>query len=169
MHTTLEGVLASDGCFGPPSSREYNKSIAGHPPLHLLPLLQHPRHIVLQNHALNLLAVYPLAVDQKGFGHARRPQCDLHAALHVGTDAVERIAVLAQEGRDILGPVADRDAVDRHPRGLERLELRRLGAARDAPARENIDQPRRSEEHTSELQSLMRISYAVFCLKKNKK
>src|SRR3546814_12443392 len=28
---------------------------------------------------------------------------------------------------------------------------------------------RRSEEHTSELQSLMRISYAVFCLKKTKK
>src|SRR3546814_4503212 len=32
-----------------------------------------------------------------------------------------------------------------------------------------INEPRtiRSEEHTSELQSLMRISYAVFCLKKN--
>src|SRR3546814_6859213 len=29
--------------------------------------------------------------------------------------------------------------------------------------------PLRSEEHTSELQSLMRISYAVFCLKKKKK
>src|SRR3546814_2556547 len=29
--------------------------------------------------------------------------------------------------------------------------------------------PFRSEEHTSELQSLMRISYAVFCLKKKKK
>src|SRR3546814_3848111 len=29
------------------------------------------------------------------------------------------------------------------------------------------DYPARSEEHTSELQSLMRISYAVFCLKKN--
>src|SRR3546814_6517549 len=29
-------------------------------------------------------------------------------------------------------------------------------------------QPDRSEEHTSELQSLMRISYAVFCLKKKK-
>src|SRR3546814_5506210 len=28
--------------------------------------------------------------------------------------------------------------------------------------------PGRSEEHTSELQSLMRISYAVFCLKKKK-
>src|SRR3546814_1519639 len=31
------------------------------------------------------------------------------------------------------------------------------------------DQGQRSEEHTSELQSLMRISYAVFCLKKKKK
>src|SRR3546814_7737948 len=30
-----------------------------------------------------------------------------------------------------------------------------------------IPDARRSEEHTSELQSLMRISYAVFCLKKN--
>src|SRR3546814_4385474 len=32
-----------------------------------------------------------------------------------------------------------------------------------------VDRTRRSEEHTSELQSLMRISYAVFCLKKKKK
>src|SRR3546814_1637719 len=30
------------------------------------------------------------------------------------------------------------------------------------------DRAQRSEEHTSELQSLMRISYAVFCLKKKK-
>src|SRR3546814_6992896 len=30
------------------------------------------------------------------------------------------------------------------------------------------NKPQRSEEHTSELQSLMRISYAVFCLKKKK-
>src|SRR3546814_6101401 len=32
-----------------------------------------------------------------------------------------------------------------------------------------FDDALRSEEHTSELQSLMRISYAVFCLKKKKK
>src|SRR3546814_7389166 len=32
---------------------------------------------------------------------------------------------------------------------------------------EALPEFRRSEEHTSELQSLMRISYAVFCLKKN--
>src|SRR3546814_8414376 len=35
-------------------------------------------------------------------------------------------------------------------------------------ARSTISGARRSEEHTSELQSLMRISYAVFCLKKKK-
>src|SRR3546814_4955841 len=32
---------------------------------------------------------------------------------------------------------------------------------------EHDERPLRSEEHTSELQSLMRISYAVFCLNKN--
>src|SRR3546814_8678311 len=59
--------------------------------------------------------------------------------------------------------------------------LLRPGAARHArsrmhslPAARTGDPPRgraggrRSEEHTSELQSLMRISYAVFCLKKKK-
>src|SRR3546814_5554027 len=34
--------------------------------------------------------------------------------------------------------------------------------------RASVLRPQRSEEHTSELQSLMRISYAVFCLKKKK-
>src|SRR3546814_2154292 len=38
-----------------------------------------------------------------------------------------------------------------------------------APAHHGVTELRRSEEHTSELQSLMRISYAVFCLKKKKK
>src|SRR3546814_8412450 len=73
---------------------------------------------------------------------------------------------------------------DREPRFLQRLAQR--GDARrsigfidpepieardaiivgvDAPPGEHD----RSEEHTSELQSLMRISYAVFCLKKKKK
>src|SRR3546814_13536782 len=38
-----------------------------------------------------------------------------------------------------------------------------------APARARLAHLLRSEEHTSELQSLMRISYAVFCLKKKNK
>src|SRR3546814_6823657 len=45
----------------------------------------------------------------------------------------------------------------------------RRGRARHAAvAAGGFDRRLRSEEHTSELQSLMRISYAVFCLKKKK-
>src|SRR3546814_1129450 len=45
---------------------------------------------------------------------------------------------------------------------------RRFYARRYARDSSDAGQPTRSEEHTSELQSLMRISYAVFCLKKKK-
>src|SRR3546814_4873172 len=41
------------------------------------------------------------------------------------------------------------------------------GAVAGTIARGGANRLGRSEEHTSELQSLMRISYAVFCLKKN--
>src|SRR3546814_8758702 len=41
--------------------------------------------------------------------------------------------------------------------------------AADARATAEAARAERSEEHTSELQSLMRISYAVFCLKKKRK
>src|SRR3546814_2277448 len=58
--------------------------------------------------------------------------------------------------------------------GLERIDACILGkAVHHAEAPPDRDQvaveavaDRRSEEHTSELQSLMRSSYAVFCLKK---
>src|SRR3546814_10185769 len=43
-----------------------------------------------------------------------------------------------------------------------------LYLARAATCHRPVAAQRRSEEHTSELQSLMRISYAVFCLKKKK-
>src|SRR3546814_9794852 len=62
-------------------------------------------------------------------------------------------AQFADVARRALGRFV-RCAVDR------RLEVRIAEAAMAAL--------RRSEEHTSELQSLMRISYAVFCLKKKK-
>src|SRR3546814_10864063 len=42
----------------------------------------------------------------------------------------------------------------------------RRGSETQLEVRGILDAPPRSEEHTSELQSLMRISYAVFCLKK---
>src|SRR3546814_1908027 len=45
--------------------------------------------------------------------------------------------------------------------------IRFAGRERRVPDKRREGQDHRSEEHTSELQSLMRISYAVFCLKKN--
>src|SRR3546814_3052830 len=64
------------------------------------------------------------------------------------------------------GPAASLDdrAADRHGADRPRGEADRHSHAHEAHRAGD-----RSEEHTSELQSLMRISYAVFCLKKKKK
>src|SRR3546814_1525868 len=70
--------------------------------------------------------------------------------------------------------VALREAVKHvHHFAVEQAEVAdiagdRLGGDAAVDAVEGSGGPR-SEEHTSELQSLMRISYAVFCLKKKKK
>src|SRR3546814_3067458 len=57
-----------------------------------------------------------------------------------------------------------KDSLNRRaPDGREAEALRDLDSRLSQPPCD------RSEEHTSELQSLMRISYAVFCLKKKKK
>src|SRR3546814_3708456 len=72
-------------------------------------------------------------------------------------DAVQKKALLLLHDRA-------RDLDDRALALVER-------AHEPVGTRELLGQPRlafRSEEHTSELQSLMRISYAVFCLKKKK-
>src|SRR3546814_9920032 len=65
------------------------------------------------------------------------------------------------------GRIEDRSAqmLD-HGERDERLEHRDFDLLPQAGA---LAGEKRSEEHTSELQSLMRISYAVFCLKKKKK
>src|SRR3546814_4441919 len=52
--------------------------------------------------------------------------------------------------------------------GAGRAKLDGRGRADIGSRRHGRDMAGRSEEHTSELQSLMRISYAVFCLKQKK-
>src|SRR3546814_2322358 len=61
----------------------------------------------------------------------------------------------------------ERPAIAYSGRSPDRWATFRRGHARPAGSRRRLP-VRRSEEHTSELQSLMRISYAVFCLKKKK-
>src|SRR3546814_7874522 len=91
---------------------------------------------------------------------------DLRAALGIGGAVIK-----PRDSRVGNGARAHRAGLQRHPqfaafepfvaehaaRGANRLDF---GVAGGIVAR--------SEEHTSELQSLMRISYAVFCLKKKK-
>src|SRR3546814_1879980 len=66
------------------------------------------------------------------------------------------------------GTSADSDLVTPWASSSELLAEDRSSARRRFRRREALQahQAGRSEEHTSELQSLMRISYAVFCLKK---
>src|SRR3546814_3671333 len=65
----------------------------------------------------------------------------------------------------------DRLGLDRRDAPGNRLQVDRglLRGHRDCRLDRRDAEQLRSEEHTSELQSLMRISYAVFCLKKKKK
>src|SRR3546814_9004512 len=73
------------------------------------------------------------------------------------TDTLFPYTTLFRSGLAVgLGPGRERLAVDRDQRRDERLAV--------ADDHALVDE-HRSEEHTSELQSLMRNSYAVFCLK----
>src|SRR3546814_7597411 len=56
----------------------------------------------------------------------------------------------------------------RRPRGGHHSEQPEIKMEMIAPQAAAVPQAKRSEEHTSELQSLMRNSYAVFCLKQKK-
>src|SRR3546814_10863751 len=68
----------------------------------------------------------------------------------------------------IIGAFARRAADHHAARRFERGLLQRLERPDRARTFDQAEDEHRSEEHTSELQSLMRISYAVFCLKKKK-
>src|SRR3546814_4459992 len=98
------------------------------------------------------------------FRSHRRPDAGADGALHPRPAApAGGTAALAAAGRPaavVRGRRGDR-------LGAGRAGEPRRGAARPAGFRAPAA-ARRSEEHTSELQSLMRISYAVFCLKKKK-
>src|SRR3546814_6712629 len=71
--------------------------------------------------------------------------------------------VIGARGLDRIARVAEVDEID----PLDDAPVGDVEAGNDADADGHGKMPpKRSEEHTSELQSLMRISYAVFCLKK---
>src|SRR3546814_7984964 len=84
-------------------------------------------------------------------GHLQPSADDVHVGLWRGDSA---LALLLEAVQD-----------EHRFRKLDRV-YRSIGAA--GIVFDDLQHAGRSEEHTSELQSLMRISYAVFCLKKKK-
>src|SRR3546814_3813338 len=108
----------------------------------------------------------------------RPPRCTRTDTLFPYTTRVRSGAAR----REILGQRAQRQLDQHDRRGFERFdeprrqpdcdaialpETRAVAGRKAQLAHRHIG--RRSEEHTSELQSLMRSSYAVFCLKKKNK
>src|SRR3546814_10011704 len=91
-----------------------------------------------------------------------------------GADLAEPLAVVVDENppfpcQRLLAPALQYErclAIERDMPCAPRF-CGRAGHGHDAPFEIDV-RPVRSEEHTSEPQSLMRISYAVFCLKKKK-
>src|SRR3546814_2404951 len=79
---------------------------------------------------------------------------------------LERIEIEVRKIDPVIGAGDDGDVVTRGLVVPEIALVHRLLTAEVGDRALDIDV--RSEEHTSELQSLMRISYAVFCLKKKK-
>src|SRR3546814_1619913 len=90
---------------------------------------------------------------------SRKREGEASAALR---NAAARLAAVSGT------PRLDAELLMAHALGVERDRLLLDPARFDVPDGFEALVARRSEEHTSELQSLMRISYAVFCLKKKK-
>src|SRR3546814_7591273 len=102
-------------------------------------------------------------ITPDALGVGERPQRRPVARDHHGA-RIARLGQLRREGE-----------IEKQQRQQERDRAPAQPGEESAPAATRISLPvhdvvdthARSEEHTSELQSLMRISYAVFCLKKN--
>src|SRR3546814_2935527 len=101
--------------------------------------------------------------------HLLRQHWAERTARHVSIEEVaEAVAALVLAGGVVgVGQAAHVDDAQLLPQRLAGDGDARRGAAGEHDDAVLLDHPR-SEEHTSELQSLMRNSYAVFCLKKKK-
>src|SRR3546814_10486574 len=91
------------------------------------------------------------------------------AAAGIGDNADARLAGDARLGRGgHAGPAIHERSLPPRAAASPWPSCTRCSSRHKPVHTATAPKPRRSEEHTSELQSLMRISYAVFCLKKKK-
>src|SRR3546814_2079944 len=122
----------------------------------------------------------PADPSRQGQPHQRGPVMKMHDRDRpLAAPAENADAAIGQLPLDRSQREAAVDSVEhamKYPRGRPRQQPRQPPTRAKCPVRAQqfVAAPgtdmrvHRSEEHTSELQSLMRISYAVFCLKKKK-
>src|SRR3546814_2254280 len=91
----------------------------------------------------------------------RFPYTTRFRSVAVGDADAERAAPEVRGRVEVVGAAVDDEAG-------QSAVVRHRGSPPGRPPPVSGSSAPRSEEHTSELQSLMRISYAVFCLKKKK-
>src|SRR3546814_2656583 len=115
--------------------------------------------------------------DVEAVLHSDQP---LHRMRRGRVHADLPVPVQGHEGKRRVDLVADHVEIERiafgnarpvvHAGAAERIDAHAHAGAADQVEVEHVAQvfDVRSEEHTSELQSLMRISYAVYCLKQKK-
>src|SRR3546814_3144463 len=107
----------------------------------------------------SLDAIRPNASTDLGAAFKRQPELVREAAGGRGQSALQAMQLEAEIRSDPF------QRADRFVEGWQQLQRQREELVRDGDRR---GAKRRSEAHTYELQSLMRISYAVFCLKQKK-
>src|SRR3546814_6113570 len=101
--------------------------------------------------------------DARGWS-PRRHQLEMLAAARTGRNAL--LVAPTGAGKTLAGFLPSLvEVIERPTKGLHTLYVSPLKALAVDVQRNLLTPIARSEEHTSELQSLMRISYAVFCLK----
>src|SRR3546814_4682100 len=106
------------------------------------------------------LFVIPKRKGRHGSALFQVPPSKQFGDLHrVERRALAKIVADAPEGKAVVDRAVVAHAADESRIVADALDRRHISTVLAL----------RSEEHTSELQSLMRISYAVFCLKKKKK
>src|SRR3546814_3391723 len=113
----------------------------------------------------SILLLWVISMANKKF-ERNKPHVNVGTIGHVDHGKTTLTAALTRVCSEVFGSAkVDFDKIDSAPEEKARgITINTAHVEYDSSVRHY-----RSEEHTSELQSLMRISYAVFCLKKKNK
>src|SRR3546814_1743710 len=117
----------------------------------------------------------PLYAAETNWSDAKPPSCDSHCRKRPLIPCVHTIKGILMNTQELAEKIAENQNISKaDARKLVDSVIAAISDAAAAGEEVNINgfgkfSVKRSEEHTSELQSLMRISYAVFCLKKKNK